>query len=41
MLNEAIAFQEARIEDVMASIEDLIEELDSNDFNIASLEEND
>ena len=40
-MNDAIAFQEGRVEDVMASIEDQLEELDSNDFNIASLEEND
>ena len=40
-VNDAIAFQEGRIEDVMANIEDQLEELDSNDFNISSLEEND
>ena len=41
MINDATVFQEGRVEDVMASIDDQLDELDSNDYNIASLEEND
>ena len=40
-LNDAIVFQEGRVEDVMANIDDQLDELDSNEVNIGSLEEND
>ena len=40
-LNDAIVFQEGRVGDVMANIDDQLDELDSNEVNIGSLEEND
>lgn len=41
MVNDAIKSQDVRIEDVLAGIDEHLEQLDSNEFNVASLEEND
>ena len=41
VVNDAVAFQEGRIQDVLTSIEDQLENLDSNEMSIASLEDTD